>query len=109
MTWDGRVRVQPKGTITMLDEWIRTHFRTSDWRPLDDAIAALREVRDARQRPAHKVQQDTFDQEFLRKQRHILDRAYSALHTIRSILIKHPSCSAVQVPLRLSKEQIWMH
>ena len=106
---NGRFCVQQKGTITMLDEWIRFLFRTSDWRPLDDAIAGFREVRRARQQPAHNVDRDRFDQDFLRQQRHILDRAYSALHVIRTILSKCPTCCEVEIPTRLQDREIWMY
>ena len=106
---DGRVRVHTKGTITMLDEWVRLSFKTTDWRPFDDAIAGLREVRRARQKPAHSVQQDTFDQQYIRKQTHLLDRAYSSLHTLRTILKKHPACADVDIPVRLEREEIWMY
>jgi hypothetical protein len=42
---DGKVIVQPKGTLTLLNEWVRYYFRTNDWEPWDVAFKSLREVR----------------------------------------------------------------
>lgn len=58
---DGKVVVRQKGTLQILDEWLRKTFRTSDWELWDAAIKAFRELRQLRQKPAHALdgRQDT--------------------------------------------------
>lgn len=57
---DGKVVVSPKGTLTMLDEWLRQKLRLPDWEPWETALVSLREVRKLRQKPAHAVDENVF-------------------------------------------------
>ncbi len=59
---DGKVQVQPLGTLTLLRDWLRAHYRTEDGEDVSDGIVApLKHVRDLRQRPAHVIEQDQYD------------------------------------------------
>lgn len=59
---DGKIVVRQKGTLALLDEWIRQKFRMPDWAPFDETIAAFRKIRKLRQSPAHALESDAFDQ-----------------------------------------------
>jgi hypothetical protein len=52
---DGKIMVEPIGTLNMLENWIRKYFRTDDWEPIDEMITAFKEVRKQRQKPAHAI------------------------------------------------------
>lgn len=104
---DGKIEVRPRGSIAMLDEWIRKKFRTADWEPWGTAISVFREVRKLRQKPAHAVNENVFDQEYFRQQRELMLRAYDAVRTIRLMFANHPAAKKVEVPDWLFKGLIW--
>lgn len=108
---DGKIVVQNKGTLQILDEWVRTHFRTSDWEPWNESIAALREVRKLRQKPAHTVDENSFDQQYFKKQRELIIRSYSAVRTLRMLLENHTAVRAadIEVPDWLREGKIWTY
>jgi hypothetical protein len=108
---DGKIQVENKGTLQMLDDWVRRYFRTADWEPWNAGIAASREVRKLRQKPAHALDEDVFDQTYFEKQRELITRAYSAIRTLRLLLANHPAVRAagVEVPDWLQKGEIWTY
>ena len=103
----GKVLIQPKGTIALLEEWVRARFRAVDTGPLDELFVALREVRRLRQKPAHAVNSNAFDQQYLRRQRELMVQAYTALRTLRLILANHPLAKGVEIPQHLFAGDIW--
>ena len=86
----GGFRCSKKGTLSAMDEWVRMHFRLSDWTQWDESIEALRHVRKLRQRPAHGLDDDKFDQQYFRDQRELMIR-----YTPRSARFAL-SCNATQ-------------
>ena len=94
---DGRIRVQQKGTLQMLDQWFRKKFSTNDWKPFDKTMETLRKVRRLRQKPAHSLEEDAFDRKYFREQRQLFVDAYDAIRTIRLMLANHPATRAVEV------------
>jgi len=83
---DGRVEVTQRGTLALLDDWIRTQFRSKDWSQWDRAIAAFKDVRKRRQKPAHSINDDAFDQKFVQEQRELVVSVYQALTVLRACL-----------------------
>jgi hypothetical protein len=106
---DGRIQVQPKGTLSAIDEWVRMHFHTNDWTRWNESIEAMRRVRKLRQRPAHGLNDDKFDQQYIKDQRELMIQAYSAVRTLRRILQDHPSLDASQITMSdwLRDGRIW--
>jgi hypothetical protein len=97
-----------KGTINMLDEWVRKFFSIDHWEPWDEAIDTIKEVRNLRQKPAHAVVENEFDQQYLEKQRELMIEAYDALRALRKILEIHQSVGeTLDVPDYLRKGKIW--
>lgn len=107
---DGRIKVQRKGTISLLDEYIRSVYRTKDWSPWEAAIAALRAVRKLRQSPAHTVREDEFDLKYAVQFRDLAANAYQALVTLRTCLQRHPAVSraGIEVPRPLEEGKVWI-
>lgn len=106
---DGKIVVTPKGTIQILESWIDKYFHSADHKPIEDMMKTFREVRQLRQKPAHKVNADSFDQELFKKQREIVVKAYDAVRTLRLILANHPKVkkNPPKISGRLYKGEIW--
>nr|WP_298126590.1 hypothetical protein [uncultured Pseudoxanthomonas sp.] len=88
---DGKIVVRQKGTIAMLEEWVRAKFRPQDPEPIDFLFQTLKKVRKLRQRPAHAVNENMFDQKYFKEQRSLVIDSYSAVRLIRLILASHPA------------------
>jgi hypothetical protein len=105
---DGAVEVSQKGTLALLDEWIRKTFVGDNSAQWQVAIGTLREIRKLRQKPAHILNEDAFDQKYLRQQRELMEKAFGALTTLRQIL-QHDKAVAtanISVPDWLEKGTI---
>jgi hypothetical protein len=108
---DGKVEVRQKGSLQIIDEWVRKFFRPDDWQPWQQAIAALRDVRKRRQKPAHAVDENVFDQQYFKEQRDLIIRAYEAVRTIRLMFENHPKVAkaAIEIPEWLRDALIWTY
>jgi hypothetical protein len=106
---DGKLQVQQKGTLQILDDWVRKNFRPADWKLWDESIKALRDVRTARQKPAHAIDENVFDQKYIKDQRDLIIRVYSAIRTVRLILANHPKVQAaeIEIPEWVRNGEIW--
>lgn len=104
---DGRPIVQPKGTIRLLEEWVEQNFRIDDEAFKRDLMTGFRTVRQARQRPAHRVEDNVFDEVFYQQQRELIRDAYSSVRTLRLCFANHPPCRDVEVPNWLFEGRIW--
>jgi hypothetical protein len=98
MRKDGKVIVRLKGTLELLEEWVTRRFRAPDPKPMEECITALREVRQLRQKPAHAVNEDEFDQKYFDEQRKLVLRAYVAVRTLRLMLANHPLARGTRYP-----------
>jgi hypothetical protein len=108
---DGKVEVRQKGSLQILDEWVRRFYRTDDWQPWQQAMAALRDVRKRRQKPAHAVDENVFDQRYFKEQRDLIIMAYEAVRTVRLMLENHPNVekAAIEIPEWLRDALIWTY
>ena len=106
---DGKIIVQRKGTIQILELWVNKYFKPVDRKPIDEMLATFRKVRSLRQKPAHKISKDSFSQDIFRKQREIIIKAYEAVRTMRLILANHPFVRAdpPQICKYLREGKIW--
>lgn len=106
---DGKIVVRPKGTIQILESWVNKYFKPVDRKPIDDMLNTFRKVRSLRQKPAHKVCTDVFNQEHFRKQREIVVDAYDAVRTLRLILANHPRVkqNPPEIGKHLFEGKIW--
>ena len=105
---DGRVSVQRKGTITLLDDWVKAAVKLPDPQPFDEAIAALKKIRKIRQTPAHKLEDNLFDLKYFHEQRELIRDAYTAVRTIRQLLANHPRAKGHDIPDWLYEGKIWV-
>lgn len=93
----------------MLESWIRKYFRTDDWAPVDEMIESFKEVRKKRQKPAHAVDENAFDQTYFHDQRRLIMCAYTGVRTLRMMLENHPRVrvSDIEVHPVLREGKIW--
>lgn len=106
-TSDGKPMTKTKGTIQLLQEWLEKSVRLPDPSYRDAMIKTFRKVRNMRQKPAHLVEDDTFDPKHLEDQRALIVEAYEALMTLRHIFQLHPATKAHKPPSWLVDGRIW--
>lgn len=104
---DGRPMTERKGTIQLLQEWLERFVRLSDPEPTDTLLRTLRRIRQLRQKPAHKVEKDVFDDKFFEDQRQLIMDAYEAVRLIRLILQNHRAVRDHEVPNWLREANLW--
>jgi hypothetical protein len=98
-----------KGSIQMLEEWLKRSVRTSDESVYDGIVGPFREVRALRQSPAHRIERDRFDQEYLKTQREVAEKVYGAVRTLRLLVQNHPSAASYAVPDWLQTPSFFMY
>lgn len=94
---DGRIKILDKGTLQILDDWVRAFCPDTDWAVWDDAIAAFRDVRKKRYRPAHVSEENAFDPKYFDQQRELMMRVYEGMRTLRMILQNHPKAISLDI------------
>jgi hypothetical protein len=107
---DGKIIVQQKGSLRILDEWVRDVLRPSNLEPWRVADNTLRTVRRLRQRPAHALDTNVFDQKYIGDQRDLIVEAYMAVRTLREALEAHPAAAKAEmkVPRWVEAGKIWI-
>lgn len=106
---DGLPMTEKKGTIQLLQEWLENYVRLNDTEPKDTLLRILRKIRQLRQKPAHKVEKDVFDDKFFEDQRQLIMDAYEAVRLIRLILQNHRAVRDYKVPDWLQEARFWTH
>lgn len=106
---NGKVVVHQKGTIQILDEWLRLKFQTKDRKPIEETFATFKEIRRLRQRPAHTIDDDVFDQKYFKQQRELIKKAYDAIRLLRLMFANHPSAKEYKIPDCLQSGKIWTY
>jgi hypothetical protein len=104
---DGKIEVRQKGTIRLLEEWLATFVKLREPEVVTKIIDTFKHVRKLRQRPAHTLDDNKFDQAIFKEQRELVIRAYSAIRRIRLILAIHPEVEGHEVPVQLYRGKIW--
>ncbi len=100
---DGKVFVEQKGTIQLLEEHLNTSWHVEDEQPLSELLDSFRTVRKLRQAPAHKLDNNKFDPIIFKRQRCLIIEAYSAVRTIRMLFSNHPRAKQLEIPDQLFK------
>ena len=95
---NGKFESRPKGSISMLDEWLSLRYPTASPEARLAIIKPLREVRNLRQKPAHKVEQDAYDRQFYTLQDELVWKVYEALRDLRCLLATDPSVPSYKPP-----------
>jgi len=102
-----RTVIRIKGTIAALGEWLHLKFRMSDYSPVDEMISCFRSIRQKRQRPAHAVDKNIFDQKYYREQRELIIKAYESVRILRLVFANHKGCGNVEISETVRNGEIW--
>ncbi|UWX69161.1 hypothetical protein [Burkholderia gladioli] len=89
---DGRIKVENKGTLALLKEWLGIDFPREGAR-ISTIMASLNRVRKERQKPAHTIEMDKFDPSLWAAQRSLLAEAHGGLKALRQLLSDNLSFS----------------
>lgn len=95
---DGKVEVTNKGTITLLDEWLRKVVRFPTEEPYTSIIGPLREVRKLRQQPAHAVVQDEYNMKYIQQQDELVSKVSRGMIGLCFVLSTHPRAKGYVLP-----------
>lgn len=106
---DGKIVVQKKGTIRILDEWLKMNSGVEDRKPIEDVIATFKKIRKLRQNPAHTINENIFDKEYFKKQREIIIKSYEGVRLLRLIFTSHPNVEGYKIPDWLQSGIIWTY
>lgn len=93
---DGKIVVQQRGTIAMLEEWLNTAVRLPDPAPKDELLREIKEIRKLRQKPAHSIDDDVHDPTLFKEQRRLFLSGYDVVRTLRLLLANHPKAKSAQ-------------
>lgn len=103
---DGSIEVRQRGTLAMLEDWLRTRWKVADPEFPDDVMATLRDVRNLRRQPAHKIVANEYHKEYAAKQDALVERVYASLRLLRLLLQNYPQAKSVTVPDDLQQGHI---
>ena len=104
---DGRIEVRRKGSIALLEEFLRSEIVWGDLEAFRKVIIGpLREVRRLRQAPAHSFTANTFSTDFYISRHRLLWDVFNSLSNVRRTLARHRSAKAVAVPDWLDLQKI---
>lgn len=106
---DGKVEVQHKASLTIMEDWIRKYFWINDPKDLNEMFETFRKIRRDRQKPAHALDENIFDQKYFHEQRDLLIKAYRAIKMLRLLLGSHPKVKsgAYEIDEYLQEGNIW--
>ena len=90
--------VRQRGSLSMLEEWITSQFPALPNTETSAIMEPLKKVRTLRQKPAHAILEDKYDDQFYALQDELVWKVYSALKRFRRLLVCHPSVSDYQPP-----------
>jgi hypothetical protein len=103
---EGIVEKKQKGTIRLLEEWLKLKYKVQDESEIDELLQSFKEVRKERQKPAHKISENIYDSKFFRMQMVILEKVYITLKRLRMIFHTHPDAMEVEIPELLLQGKI---
>jgi hypothetical protein len=96
---DGKVVVQNKGTLTLLEEWLLAEIIWDDPDGFREVvIQPLREIRRLRQTPAHTFTPDTFSTEYRDERKRLLWGVFNSLSNIRATFARHSRAHQIRIP-----------
>ncbi len=104
---DGEIVVQKKGTLQLLDEYLKLRFITDDRKDIEDMIRAFKNIRQLRRDSAHEVQEDVYDPKYYDMQRDLIINAYEGIRLIRLMFANHPLLRDYKVPDWLFYGKLW--
>jgi len=85
-----------KGTLRMFEEWLLKNVRGGN--PIEDIIKPLKKLRKLRQKPAHQLYVNEYNEKIWSDQNKLVNDVYTAVRNIRLVFSNHPRTSEVEIP-----------
>jgi len=95
-----------KGTLKLFEEWLSLNFMANDPQELKKLFIPFKKIRQERQTPAHKIDENLYDKKYIEKQKKLIEKSYSTMRTIRNIFQKHPNGKNVEIKKWLDEGEI---
>ena len=102
----GQVERKNKGTLRLLEEWIRQKYNHPEEQLFVDIFKPFKKVRKERQSPAHKISDNLYDKKLNKKQMELLIEVYKSLQLLRMIFQQNPKSKKVEIPEWLNEGNI---
>ena len=68
-------------------EWLTKVFNVKGDGAVSDLFKPLKKIRRERQNPAHKINENQYDKQYIDKQKEIINEAYSVFRNLRNIFV----------------------
>lgn len=85
-----------KGTLVLMSEWFSKNVSAEKIE--ETIIKPLKMLRKIRQKPAHQLYDNLYDEAIWEDQKELMQSVYSAVRAIRLLLTNHPDCEKVIIP-----------
>lgn len=95
---DGRIEVRRRNSIAILDDWLHKYIRNPEEGALEKIIEPMKDVRRQRQRPAHLIEENSYDLKYVDLQKDVIEKCYTSVRFIRLLFSNDPSASDVKIP-----------
>lgn len=95
---DGIVERKSKGTLQLFEEWLTKVLIVKGDGAVSDLVKPLKKIRRERQNPAHKINENQYDKQYIDQQKEIMNEVYSVFRNIRNIFHQHPKARNFQIP-----------
>jgi len=95
-----------KGTLRLLEEWISKVFSYTDESIPKEIMKPLKRVRKERQKPAHRVIDNSYDPSLVVLQKEIMQGCYLSIGSIRRNIQTHPRAKNVELDDRLDQDNV---
>lgn len=103
---NGLVERQSKGTLQIFEEWLTSVFNVRGDGSVSELFKPLKKIRRERQNPAHKINDNQYDLQFIEKQKEIMNEAYAVFRNLRNIFHRHPKARNFEIPKWLEKGNV---
>lgn len=95
---DGKIIIQPKGTIKLFEEWLKKTVKIKKEEDFDLIFKPFKMVRKLRQKPAHAINQNIYDKSYFKIQDDLIHQCYTSVRMIRLLFANHPAVKSYKVP-----------
>ena len=103
---DGLVERQTKGTLQLFEEWLTSVYNVKGEGTVSDLFKTLKKIRRERQNPAHTINENQYNRQFIDKQKNVMNEVYSVFRNLRVIFHQHPRARKFKIPDWLENGEI---
>lgn len=95
---EGVVERKQKGTIRLFEEWLMSIYNVDNPTVLKDVFKPFKKVRAERQKPAHKISENKYDNKYVELQKSLISDCYNSMRILRDIFKQHRKANGFEVP-----------